>query len=116
MVFVNPEFALREGRQRNVEGCLSVPGVTGEVERFRRVQVIGQSLTGRRKAYMCEGYEAACLQHEMDHLDGILFIDRLSGEEALKAGATREDLLRADLFRAQGHRRKPARAAQARLA
>ncbi len=74
---VNPEVVLAEGSQRQpMEGCLSIPGVTGEVERAERVRVHALDPTGHEVWIDAEGYFARVLQHEIDHLDGILFTDR----------------------------------------
>jgi peptide deformylase len=59
------------------EGCLSVPDYTGNVIRAERVTLVAQDPFGERHEYAMEGYEARAVQHEMDHLDGLLFLDRL---------------------------------------
>jgi peptide deformylase len=75
---VNPEFVLREGEQRHDEGCLSVPGFGGSPARPTRVVVKGLDLDGRERTY--EGTEllARAFCHEIDHIDGLLFVDRLT--------------------------------------
>jgi peptide deformylase len=75
---VNPEFVTREGEQRHEEGCLSVPGYGGTPLRPARVVVKGLDLGGTPRVY--EGTEllARALCHEIDHIDGLLFVDRLS--------------------------------------
>jgi peptide deformylase len=77
-VIVNPEILEREGRLVWTEGCLSVPDYTAEVERAARVRVRGLDLEGRELLEEVEGLRAVCFQHEIDHLDGVLFIDRIS--------------------------------------
>jgi peptide deformylase len=79
IVMVNPEFAAREGMQLEEEGCLSVPGFNATVVRPDRVIVRG--LDRRGEPHEREGKEllARAFQHEMDHLDGTLFVDRLRG-------------------------------------
>lgn len=77
-VIVNPEIVQREGSVLMEEGCLSLPGVRAEVERAARVLVKGYDLQGRPVELEAEGLMAVCLQHEIDHLDGVLFIDHLS--------------------------------------
>ena len=79
LVFVNPEFVEREGMQLEEEGCLSVPGFTATVARPARVVVRGLDRQGTER--IVEGREllARALQHEMDHLDGTLFVNRLRG-------------------------------------
>ena len=78
-VFVNPEFVEREGMQLEEEGCLSVPGFTATVVRPSSITVSGLDRHGHPQ--VIEGREllARALQHEIDHLDGVLFVDRLRG-------------------------------------
>lgn len=78
LVFINPEILSRENVGVMEEGCLSVPGIFDEVERAQRVRVRAKNRDG--KTFECEldGIRAVCLQHEMDHLDGKLFVDYLS--------------------------------------
>ena len=78
-VFINPEI-LDPSEDHNVysEGCLSVPEIYAEVERPARIRARWQDLDGNRHEEEMEGLMATCLQHEMDHLEGILFIDHLS--------------------------------------
>ncbi len=59
------------------EGCLSVPDYTGNVIRAERIHLIAFDPTGERREFDMEGFEARAVQHEMDHLDGLLFLDRL---------------------------------------
>jgi peptide deformylase len=82
-VLINPEILEREGKQVGEEACLSVIDFASEVERSARVLVKGIDLTGKEVSYEAEGLFARCLQHEIDHLDGVLFIDHIS---ALKRG------------------------------
>ena len=79
LVFVNPEFVEREGMQLEEEGCLSVPGFTATVARPARSVIKGLDRQGAER--IVEGREllARALQHEMDHLDGTLFVNRLRG-------------------------------------
>ncbi len=76
--FINPVFKFQEGSCTNVEGCLSVPDYEGEVERAERVGVEYQDRKGNRKYIEADGLLAIALQHETDHLDGVLFIDKAS--------------------------------------
>lgn len=78
LVFVNPEILTREGVAKTEEGCLSVPGIFDQVERAARVRVRAQDRDGRVFERDLEGSPAVCLQHEMDHLEGKLFVDYLS--------------------------------------
>ena len=78
LVLVNPEIVQREGKLTWTEGCLSVPDFQAEVERAERVRLLATDLDGQQLAIDAEGLQAVCFQHELDHLDGILFIDRIS--------------------------------------
>lgn len=73
---VNPTILEAEGSELGIEGCLSIPGLEGEVPRAARVVVEGWDRTGAIRRVSGEGLLARALQHEIDHLDGILFIDR----------------------------------------
>ncbi len=77
LVMVNPEISKKEGSVVGREGCMSVPDFTGNVERWDRIVVNALDEFGNQQAYVMEGYEARAVQHEMDHLDGLLFLDRL---------------------------------------
>ena len=82
-VYVNPRIILREGEIREEEGCLSIPEIRGLVTRSRRVVIQAQDLSGR--VFEEEGVDlrARAFQHELDHLDGILFITLLSPADRL---------------------------------
>lgn len=75
---VNPEIVATEGSATDEEGCLSIPGLTEFVERPERVVVRGLDETGAEVEIRADGLLARCLQHEHDHLDGTLFLDRVS--------------------------------------
>jgi peptide deformylase len=77
-VFINPEILTREGSTVTEEGCLSVPGIYDEVQRAERVRVRALDRQGRPCERDLDGLLAVCLQHEMDHLNGKLFVDYLS--------------------------------------
>jgi peptide deformylase len=79
VVMVNPEFVEREGTQLEEEGCLSVPGFNATVLRPARVVCRGLDREGRDRSVEGKGLLARAFQHEMDHLDGTLFVDRLRG-------------------------------------
>ena len=79
MAFINPEFVERDGTQLEEEGCLSVPGFTATVARRQRVVVRGLDRDGQPRTYEGTGLLARAFQHEMDHLAGTLFLDRLRG-------------------------------------
>ncbi len=78
LVFINPEILSRDGAEKSEEGCLSVPGVFDDVERAARVRVRAQDKTGAVFERDLDGVVAVCVQHEMDHLEGKLFVDYLS--------------------------------------
>lgn len=78
MALVNPEITGSEGKTKYEEGCLSLPGMTADVERYAKVTVRAMDAEGNISVIEAEGLLAIALQHEIDHLDGILFIDRLS--------------------------------------
>lgn len=75
---VNPELIAHEGKQIDEEGCLSVPELTAKVERFKKITVVYQDPDGAEHELTTEDRFAVVLQHEIDHLNGILFIDHLS--------------------------------------
>ena len=77
-VFINPEILDRSGVQVCEEGCLSVPGVAVEVSRAEKIRVRALDLNGAPFEMDAEGLMAVCIQHEIDHLDGKVFVDYLS--------------------------------------
>jgi peptide deformylase len=79
IVMVNPEFVVREGMQLEEEGCLSVPGFNSTVARPLRAVLRGWDREGTEHVREGSGLLARAFQHEMDHLDGRLFVDRLRG-------------------------------------
>lgn len=89
MVFINPVILARDGVEVSEEGCLSVPQIFEDVERAARVRVRAQDRQGQFFELELEGLLAICLQHEMDHLEGKLFVDYLS---ALKRDRIRRKL------------------------
>jgi peptide deformylase len=79
LVMLNPEVvALSEEKATREEGCLSLPGIYADVTRPARVKVRWQDLDGAKRETEAEGLLSACLQHEIDHLNGVLFVDYLS--------------------------------------
>jgi len=78
IVLVNPEIVLAEGKAKGEEGCLSIPEVYGDVERPARVVMRGLDASGEPVEVAAEGLLGRCLQHELDHLDGRVFLDHLS--------------------------------------
>ncbi|HLZ64290.1 MAG TPA: peptide deformylase [Ktedonosporobacter sp.] len=80
----NPEIIKAEGEELGSEGCLSIPGYVGEnIRRATKVVVKGQDVRGKPQRVTAEGWFARILQHEIDHLDGILFLDRLDRPDDL---------------------------------
>ncbi len=77
-VYINPEIVESEGEETCEEGCLSVPGIYAEVSRAEKIRVIAQNRDGSSFEEALEGMHAICLQHEIDHLNGRLFVDYLS--------------------------------------
>jgi peptide deformylase len=79
ITFINPEFVERDGMQLEEEGCLSVPGFNATVARPSRAVLKGLNRQGQEHVVEATGLLARCFQHELDHLDGTVFIDRLRG-------------------------------------
>ena len=77
-VFINPEIIQRDGQQQLEEGCLSVPGIYDFVQRAAQIRVRAQDLEGQWFEQQADGLLAVCIQHEIDHLDGKVFVDYLS--------------------------------------
>ena len=77
-VFINPEIVARDGEQVYQEGCLSVPGIFADVTRADRIEVRFLDRDGHEHQVHADGLLAVCIQHEMDHLEGKLFVDYLS--------------------------------------
>lgn len=78
MVLINPEITAKEGSQVDEEGCLSVLDLTASVKRYQKITVCYQDIAGESHELTTEDRFAVILQHEIDHLEGILFIDHLS--------------------------------------
>lgn len=109
-VFVNPEILARDGVEEMEEGCLSVPGMYDKVQRARQVRVRALDRDGKRFELDADGLLAVCIQHEMDHLDGKLFVDYLSD---LKRTRIRKKLEKDQKDRAAGSKDKAASKAPA---
>lgn len=77
LVLINPEILEWEGMAKGREGCLSVPDFTGNVIRAERIRLTARNEQGESREFEMEGFEARAVQHEIDHLDGLLFLDRL---------------------------------------
>ena len=92
MVFVNPQVTARSGEQVYQEGCLSVPGIFADVTRAEAITVAALDRDGKPFELQADGLLAVCIQHEMDHLEGKLFVDYLS---PLKRELVRKKLAKA---------------------
>lgn len=91
LLLINPEITEWDGYEMGREGCLSVPDYTGNVIRATSIHLVAQDVNGETHEWDMEGYEARAVQHEIDHLDGMLFIDRVVSR-------------RTDLFRRKNYR------------
>jgi len=89
LTMINPEIIRREGSKVMREGCMSVPDYTGNVTRAETIVVQFLDRDGRERVINSSGFEAVAIQHELDHLDGMLFLDRVSS-------------LKTDIFRRKG--------------
>lgn len=92
MVLVNPKVTSRKGSEWEAEGCLSFPGIHAEVERYTNITVSYQDLDGKPQELRAEGFLARVIQHEMDHLSGVLFVDRFSPADKIRVRAQLEEL------------------------
>ncbi len=90
-VFINPEIEAIEGVQEYEEGCLSVPGVFASVERIEKVLIKAKNVKGEPYEIEADGLLSVCIQHEVDHLDGKVFVDYLS---RMKQDRVRKRLLK----------------------
>src|SRR5205823_1834508 len=113
---INPEFVRREGHVVGTEGCLSIPRLQGEVARSQKILVRGLDRHGKKVRIEAEEWLARVFQHEMDHLDGVLFIDRADPatlhwlsdeeeEERVKVGRERRRSFRTPEAAASGETR-----------
>ena len=78
IVLINPEITKMEGRIESKEGCLSIPGFYEYVYRYEKIEIKAYDLTGKEVIYVPDGIQSVVFQHEFDHLDGILFPERMS--------------------------------------
>jgi peptide deformylase len=90
LVLINPEILSKDGSTVGREGCLSVPEYTGNVARAKFITLRAQNEFGKPHEYQMERYEARAVQHEMDHLDGLLLLDRLVSRRDLFRRQTQE--------------------------
>lgn len=91
LVFVDPEITWRSDEvTTGSEGCLSIPGIVAEVERAAAVEVRWRDLSGRTLSERFDGFAAICIQHEYDHLDGVVTFDRVSADQRERMEAAYE--------------------------
>jgi peptide deformylase len=88
----NPQIVRADGEEEGDEGCLCLPGYVGEVKRATSVTVKAQDLRGRKVRIKAEGFLARVFQHEVDHLDGILYIDRVESPDKIRRIAPLEEV------------------------
>ncbi len=94
MILCNPEILSRKGREWGEEGCLSFPGITGEIQRAAWIEVRALDPEGGERRFEAEDFLARVIQHEIDHLDGVVFIDRMSPADRIRNKSALEDLER----------------------
>lgn len=82
--FINPEVVRRTGERVVKEGCLSIPGYIGEIKRSERIRVKGLDANGQEQKMSAEGLLAEALEHEIDHLNGVLYVDYLESQDKLQ--------------------------------
>ncbi len=78
LIFINPKITAFEGSQRAQEGCLSLPGIREHVTRAQKVRIAAQDINAQPFELEAEGFLAVAIQHELDHLNGVLMLDKLS--------------------------------------
>ncbi len=84
MVLLNPKITRKKGREFGEEGCLSFPGIQAEVERWQKITITYQDLDGQEQTMGADDWLARIIQHELDHLEGVLFTDRLTPVDKLR--------------------------------
>src|SRR5262245_18533262 len=94
-VVLNPEILALEGEEEMEEGCLSFPGVYGIIKRATKVRVRYRDLEWKEKSLDLEGFVARIFQHEFDHLNGVVFLERMSAADKMKNRQRLEELRKA---------------------
>ena len=84
IVLINPEISGLKGNQAGREACLSLPGYVGEVERATECTVKGITPAGKRVRFKAKGFTCRVFQHEVDHLDGVVYVDRITSPDGLR--------------------------------
>jgi peptide deformylase len=102
IVMINPEILHGEGSQVDVEGCLSVVDYTAKVKRFDKIKVKTQNMEGEESEFEAEGWFSRVIQHELDHINGVLFIDHLSTLKRALYKKQRKKQLREEQKQKQG--------------
>ncbi len=97
VVLLNPVMTAMKGKERGLEGCLSIPGIRAMVRRAVTVRVEGVDLHGKKVSFDASGLAARVFQHEIDHLNGILFVDRISKEAYRKISASLRSIERGEV-------------------
>jgi peptide deformylase len=92
VAIINPEIVKQSGEGQVVEGCLSLPGESGEIMRYDAITVKGLDRQGKKIRIKADGLKAQALQHELDHLDGVLYIDHLEEEVQTDISDTIDDI------------------------
>lgn len=91
LVFINPEIVRRSGSEEGEEGCLSLPEIRGNVRRSKEVEIVAYTPNGEELHWRLNGLLARAFQHELDHLNGVLFVDHLAPSESLAVRPTLEE-------------------------
>lgn len=99
LILCNPKLTRKKGREFGEEGCLSFPGIHAEVERWVSITLTYHDLSGQEQTLSTEGWLARIIQHELDHLEGVLFTDRLTAGDKLRVKSLLAEL--EDKFRAR---------------
>ncbi len=92
VAIINPEIVKQSGERQVVEGCLSLPGESGEIMRYDAITVKGLDRQGKKIRIKADGLKAQALQHELDHLDGILYVDHREEEVQTETSDTIDDI------------------------
>jgi peptide deformylase len=92
LVLCNPRLTKKKGREFGEEGCLSFPGIQAEVERWIDITVTFQDLDGKEQVLTANEWLARIVQHELDHLEGVLFTDRLTAADKLRVRSQLQEL------------------------
>jgi len=92
LALVNPRLTRKKGRAFGEEGCLSFPGIYAEVERWVDITISYQDLDGKEQTLQATDWLSRIIQHELDHLDGVLFVDRLTPADKLRVRGKLDEL------------------------